>query len=290
MQGDLGNVYDAWMSGLTRLAAYIEAFLDFPEEDIPAQQADAVAMEVANIASAIARHLHASQRGERLRNGFRVAVIGPPNAGKSSLINELAQRDIAIVTPLPGTTRDILEVSLDIGGYPVVLADTAGFRYSGDLIEAEGIRRAVSWMENADARILLADATCLESAESIASEYSHLSFVRACNKIDAYSSVPDGYHPISVRTSLGIDGLLQRLLETLEQSYPKQEPILASRQRHRFLLEQCLHFLEQSRNTKPLELMAEDLRRACLSLGKITGRMDVEDMLDVIFREFCIGK
>lgn len=301
MGGALSSLYQGWADRLVKILAYTEAVIDFPDEDVPDDEINKMRPQIEGLAAEIQDHLDDNRRGERLRDGIRVAVIGAPNAGKSSLVNLLAQRDVAIVSDMAGTTRDVIDVHLNIGGYPVILSDTAGLRPdqlgSGDhdRIESEGIRRAMQKAEEADIRILVFDAgqdlydphtLNLINSDSIA----------VINKCDLFHVKQDWTYEIprvalSVQDGDGVDELLIALEKRISAllNVSRETPSL-TRQRHRDQLTKTLGALEGSLSASVPELMAEDLRLAIRALGRITGRVDVEDLLDVIFRDFCIGK
>jgi tRNA modification GTPase len=291
-EGSLRTLYEGWRIELLRAQALVEAGLDFADEgDVAADiavKADAI---VAPLLVSISHHL-ADRRGERLRDGVHIVIAGPPNVGKSSLLNTLAKRDVAIVSEEAGTTRDVLEVHLDLGGLPVTLTDTAGLREAESKVEAEGVRRALARTEQADVVLWLVDATApiweLPAALEIRTAICVL------NKID----LERGFTPhrdclqISARTGQGLD----RLVEALEeQAAHVAETGLASplmtRARHRAELEGARVALQRfGQPTLSPELKAEELRIAARHLGRLTGRIDVEEVLGAIFGEFCIGK
>lgn len=298
LDGEFGRLCTAWRERLIWAQARLEAEIDFPEDDLPAALWASVQGEVSALAEEIAAELADDRRGERLRNGVSVAIVGPPNAGKSSLMNALAQRDVAITSQLAGTTRDVIEVELDLGGYPVILADTAGLRPAGDALEEEGIRRARARAEAADLRLVVVDAAKPEEFAAIRSYLGHDSILIA-NKIDlvdggiaAVISALDGRPalPVSVLTGAGMAELIRYLTERIGESLTSGHAPLVTRARHRQALEACRDALRRFASVKLPELAAEDLRTAATALGRITGRIDVEDMLDALFREFCIGK
>ncbi len=191
LDGHLGRLYHGWSDRLLRLLAHLEAVIDFPDEDLPPEIEARIAAETGSLAAEIARHLADDHRGERLRDGIAVAIVGPPNAGKSSLLNLLARREAAITSPTPGTTRDVIEVAVDLAGYPVVFADTAGLRESADPIEAEGRRRAVARAESAELRLFVFDAGCPEDARG-AAQWPGPDTILVVNKIDL---IPNRRHP-----------------------------------------------------------------------------------------------
>jgi tRNA modification GTPase len=290
LDGELGNVYRGWSERLTRLLAYLEAAIDFPDEDLPPEIEARILDDTDALAAEIERHLADGHRGERLRDGISVAIVGPPNAGKSSLLNRIARRNAAIISPIAGTTRDVIEVAIDLRGYPVALADTAGLHDGGDEIEQEGKRRALARAQEAEIRLFVFDACHPEDADG-ASAWPGPNTILVVNKIDLvpHPDLPRAVYPISALTGAGIDQLLTALGERVAQNYSIEAPVL-SRARHRQSLEEVVSSLRRSLVAPLAELCAEDLRLAWRSLGRITGAVDVEDLLDVIFRDFCIGK
>lgn len=289
MGGALAKIYEDWHDRLLHVLAWMEAYIDFPEEEIPEDVSADVRGKIASLMSEIQVHLNDGRRGEKLRDGFQIAIIGAPNAGKSSLMNRLAQRDVAIVSSTAGTTRDIIEVRLDINGYPVIVADTAGLRDTDEEIEAEGVRRAKARAEEADLVLWLSDALKGKNnteTEKIDSE----KIFRIMNKADQTEPQNDGNIWISAKTGQGIDVLLDRIGRFVEEKMALREEPSLTRLRHRKALEECLQCLNSSLKAPEIELMTEDLRMAMRSLGKITGQVQVEELLDVIFKDFCIGK
>lgn len=289
MNGALATLYERWSHDLKHVLAWMEAYIDFPEEEVPASVSDDVRTKIKGIESEIGKHLDDGHRGERLRDGFRITIIGAPNAGKSSLMNRLAQRDVAIVSSIAGTTRDVIEVRLDINGYPVVIADTAGLRDTNEEIEAEGIRRAYARAEEADLVLAVIDASD-ETSEIDKARVSAEKTVTVINKIDRVQNSPLGDIRLSAKTGEGIDNLLQKIQGIVENVMSLREEPSLTRLRHRQALEECREYLAASLQAPALELMAEDLRMATRSLGKITGQVEVEELLDIIFKDFCIGK
>ena len=291
LNGELGDLYRGWSQRLTRTLAHLEAAIDFPDEDLPPEIEDRILGETEALITEVKRHLADGHRGERLRDGIMVAIIGPPNAGKSSLLNKISRREAAITSPVAGTTRDIVEVAIDLHGYPVVLADTAGLRDSEDVVEREGLRRALQRAEEAEIRLFVFDARCPEEARGAAA-WPWPDTILVANKIDLVREccdLPGAALPISALTGEGIDALLSALGERVAQTYRIEAPIL-TRARHRQALEEASLSLRRASGAPLPELRAEDLRLALRSLGHITGAVDVEDLLDVIFRDFCIGK
>ncbi len=295
MDGALHRLYEDWRGQGLRLLAHLEAAIDFPDEDLPAGLADEVAGGIEKFRAAIADHLD-DRRGERLREGLSIAIIGPPNAGKSSLLNLLARRDAAIVSETAGTTRDVIEVHLDLGGWPVVLADTAGLRASDDPIEQEGVRRARARAAAADLRVLVLDATtdwrhARQALIADTDQWDPARDIVVVNKIDLVDSQIAGSLPFSATSGAGLPDLLQsmqRSAEALMQEGAGQPPL--TRARHRAALEECQASLARALVAPEVALAAEDLRLAMRALGRITGVVRIDELLDVIFRDFCIGK
>lgn len=292
MEGALGQLYDGWRHRLTRALAHLEADIDFPDEDLPGGLSDAVRPVVEGLVAELSAHLADQGRGERLRDGISITILGAPNAGKSSLLNAIARRDVAIVSNQAGTTRDVIEVQLDLGGYPVLLADTAGLRDAADLVESEGIRRALDRAAKADLKLLVFDGGELPDPATLA--LADDDAILVMNKADLPGAVaPLAGRPIlslSARTGDGVPALLSTLEQAVAARYaPSGAPAL-TRARHRSALEECLESLTRALQAPLPELAAEDVRLAVRALGRITGRVDVEDLLDVIFRDFCIGK
>ncbi|NQU57614.1 MAG: tRNA uridine-5-carboxymethylaminomethyl(34) synthesis GTPase MnmE [Rhodospirillales bacterium] len=297
-RGDLGYLYDGWRQRLIRAQALSEADIDFSDEDIPDDLiGDALAIAT-QLDTEIAAHLDDAHRGERLRAGLYLAIVGPPNAGKSSLLNRLAKRDAAIVSDIAGTTRDVIDVHLDLGGYPVIAADTAGLREARDSIETEGVRRARERAGDADMKLAVFDATALATAEGL--DALTLDLIDAdtlvvLNKCDLVTSpLPKEIEnrpafPLSAKTGAGFEALLDALQSAATARMAGGGPGL-TRHRHRAALTACRQALQRAMEAVESELMSEDLRLASRELGRITGRVDVEDLLDLIFSEFCIGK
>jgi tRNA modification GTPase len=291
LDGELGSLYRGWRDRLTRILAHLEAAIDFPDEDLPPEIEDRILGETEVLIAEIERHLADGHRGERLRDGIMVAIIGPPNAGKSSLLNRIARRDAVITSPIAGTTRDIVEVAIDLQGYPVLLADTAGLRNSDDVVEQEGLRRALRRAEEAEIRLFVLDARCPDQGRGAAA-WPGPDTILLANKIDlvpARCDLPSTAVPISALTGEGVEGLLSALGQRVAENYRIEAPVL-TRARHRQALEEAVLSLRRGSAAPLPELRAEDLRLALRSLGRITGAVDVEDLLDVIFRDFCIGK
>jgi tRNA modification GTPase len=266
----------------------MEAAIDFvDEEDVPADLLRDVDQKTATLLKTIDTHLDDNNIGERLRDGFTIAVIGAPNAGKSSLVNALAKRDVAIVSATAGTTRDMIEVHLNLGGYPVIMIDTAGLRDTDNDIEQMGIDRAKKRAATADIVLALFDATQKPDAETLAQVNERT--IRITTKKDL-AKTTDGL-AISVATNQNLDVLLKVLTDKIKSiAARKDNAPLLTRTRHREELSQAGNHLRRALINAQPELKTEDIRLAVRSIGKLTGRVDVEDLLDVIFRDFCIGK
>lgn len=298
MGGALADMYEDWRVRLTKILAYVEAELEFPDEDMPDDILDAIRPQIETLSADIDVHLNDNRRGERLRDGIHVAVIGAPNAGKSSLVNALAQRDVAIVSDIAGTTRDVIEAHLDIAGYPVILSDTAGLRpdqignEGQDSIESEGIKRALKTAKNADIRVIVYDGTSKTLDEHSYALEKQDNTIAIINKADQKVLLdhPDDLLRICVNDNENIAKFLSLLTESIESLVGVSEAPALTRQRHREALTACRASLERCMNAALPELTAEDLRLAIRDLGRITGKVDVEDLLDVVFRDFCIGK
>jgi tRNA modification GTPase len=294
LEGALGKLYEDWRARLIKALAYLEASIDFSDEDLPQDIAAKQLDDVKNLAADIAHHLDDRHRGERLRDGFSIAILGPPNAGKSSLLNALARRDAAIVSSIAGTTRDVIEVNLDMGGYPVMIADTAGLRESADVIESEGIRRALKRAEQADLKLLVFDGATWPNRDAETVKLMDENAIAIANKCDLMDERrPENDHEyifVSTIKGTGMQTLMDRILKEIDLRFADTGQPPLTRARHRTALEECLSHLQRSLAARESELRAEDVRLAMRALGRITGRVDVEDLLDIIFRDFCIGK
>ncbi|WP_018148812.1 tRNA uridine-5-carboxymethylaminomethyl(34) synthesis GTPase MnmE [Henriciella marina] len=290
--GSLSEVYEGWRTGLLESMALLEASIDFPdEEDAPDEAASPVSRTLSRLASELEAALNDDEVGERIRDGFRIAIIGPPNAGKSSILNRLARKDAAIVSDIPGTTRDVVEVRLKIGGQIVWVADTAGLREADDAIEAEGVRRALERAKSADIRIHVRSADTSEAFD-VAAENDIL----VLNKLDQQTVGPgrDGVLRISATTGAGLSALEDALRDRIMQLAGKNGSPLITRRRHREALSQAMFHVKQAdanlRAGFGAELVSEDVRMASQGLSGLLGRIDVEDILGEVFSTFCIGK
>ncbi len=281
--GELGSIYKGWADRLLRLMAHQEALIDFPDEDLPPETETLLAEGIAELVAEIGAHLADDRRGERVREGLVFAVIGPPNVGKSSLINALAGRDVAIVSDQPGTTRDALEARLVLAGVPTTLVDTAGLREVADLVEAEGVRRAQARAEAADLVI---------AVEAYPEPRVHQAgrSLRVVNKIDLGGTVPDDAIGVSALTGAGMPVLRARLEAAAVDLTASAGPPPLTRQRHRAALAEAETRLRAALRASLPELQAEDLRLALRAFCRVTGTVGVEDILDALFSSLCIGK
>ena len=296
MEGGLHRLYDGWRERLMALRANVEAAIDFSDQELGDDPMAAAAPGLAALAGEIAAHLDDARRGERLREGFCIAIVGAPNGGKSSLLNRLAGRDAAIVSTRAGTTRDVVEVRLDLGGWPLTLADTAGLRESRDEIESEGVRRALARAASADLSLVVFDGGRWPEADPQSVALLGADALAVLNKTDllagpAPSAIAD--HPargVSCLTGDGMDGLLEALTDEIARRYPAGGAPAMTRARHRAAVVECRDALVRAIDSPADERLAEELRLAAHALGRITGRVDVEAVLDLVFRDFCIGK
>ena len=287
-EGGLARLHGAWAARLTQLLARQEAFIEFEEEDLPTDLDARVGADAAALRTEMAAMLTEGERGEKLREGLTIAILGAPNAGKSSLLNALAGREAAIVSARAGTTRDVVEVRLVLGGVPVTLADTAGLREAADEIEAEGVRRALARAETADLRLLVFAADAAPDAATLALRGPDA--LVALNKADLGAGGVDGALAVSARTGLGLDALREQLEQAALQRAGLSDAAVLTRPRHRAALRDALAELERLPLAGLPELRAEALRAALRALSRLTGRVDVEQVLDLVFGEFCIGK
>ena len=284
--GGQSALYIDWAERLTRSRALIEAELDFADEDdVPGSVSERVWSEVGQIYLELLQHLETAKSGEIIRDGYKIVIAGPPNAGKSSLLNALANRDVAIVTERAGTTRDILHVDLDMSGYLVRFFDTAGLRESDDIVEVEGIRRARVAIEQADMILSLNE---IDSPALQNHEFSHANVLTVGTKLDAHAPSDEFDLCISTRTGDGLELLRETILRKITALWTGS--LVPNRARQVDALKDASNFIAEALNGTELDLRAESLRAAASALGRITGRVDVEQLLDVIFSQFCIGK
>jgi tRNA modification GTPase len=300
LKGLLGDKARNWRAQIVEACALIEAGIDFSDEgDVPAELIAPALAKIKTLRDEIHSVLNASGRSERLRDGLVVAIAGPPNVGKSTLMNQLARREIAIVSPHAGTTRDVIEAQLDLDGYPVTVIDTAGIRETDNPVEQEGVRRARARAAEADLVLWLADAESRRIAQ--AGQAGHVPIWLVRNKIDLDPGQPNAREPsqsvtrefrISARRGDGVAELVSTMIGFAQDYFGTNESGLISRERQRQSLQETANSLQRSIDMidRGEEFAAEDLRMAAYALGRLLGRVDVEDILDVIFRDFCIGK
>lgn len=316
--GGLVKLYDSWREQLLQVMGLIEAYIDFPDEDIPEESLDQINSIIGNLIATINLHLNDNRKGERLRNGLKLAIIGKPNAGKSSLLNYLMQREIAIVSNIAGTTRDVIEGHLDIGGYPIILQDTAGINdTTEDKIEQEGIKRAKNIGAEADIKIIMFDASEPSQDYNYFDEFIDENTILLLNKIDlnnvtARSHLGDAavsrrgvqnpgiataligprndVIPISIKEGIGFDLLLTKIENVAAKLAGRAEAPQITRARHRVQLDQARESLSAVSLDNDLVLAAEDLRMTIRALSNITGKITVDEILGEIFSNFCIGK
>jgi tRNA modification GTPase len=292
-EGDLSRRLESWRADLLRVLARLEAYIDFPDEDLPQQLLSSIELEIEQLSADLGKEL-AGHAAERIRDGLTIAILGAPNVGKSSILNKLAQREAAIVSSIAGTTRDVIEVRMDIAGYPVTLADTAGLRATADEIEAEGVRRALGRAEHADLKLLVFDGGGWPAIDAETAKLIDDESLVVVNKADLLAE-PEPIAiegraalKLSCKTGLGLEPLVEAIAAAAKGAMGGAE--LLTRARHRAAVTDAKAALDRARAAGRLELRAEDVRLAARAIGRITGRVDVEEVLDLIFKEFCIGK
>ena len=296
VQGNVSNYYNNLRERLIKSLAYIEAKIDFAEDDLPESVLKEVQKSVKGIREDIQKIVEDNRIGEKIRDGFRVSIVGEVNAGKSSLLNLLSKREVAIVSAEEGTTRDVIETYLNIDGYPVILADTAGIREAKNEVEKKGISLALAKFKEADLNIVMIDNSSSEINDQVKRLINKDSIV-LLNKSDIKNNQNHTFMAdtilVSVKNNKNIDHLINKLKEKLGKKFASNNNILVTRERHRVKLNDCLKeincFLKRDYN-KEIELAAEDLRMATRHLGSILGKVDVEEVLGSIFNDFCIGK
>ena len=296
MTGKSSKIYDDLRGRLIRALSNIEAKIDFPEEEIPEKIINEIKKNVDYVIEKIQKILNDQKVGERIREGFKIAIVGPTNAGKSSLLNHLSNRDVAIVSEIAGTTRDVIEVHLNINGYPVVLSDTAGIRKSKNEIEKKGIKLALKKAEEADLNLIVIEPKNLEFTGFL-KDLIKPNSILVINKCDLKEVILTeqmkkiDHVIISVKNNTNLENLILKIKSKLKGKFIQTEEIIITRERHRQNLEQCLQNLVNFKNQKDdFDKAAEDLRLATRHLGMIVGKVDVEEILGSIFNDFCIGK
>jgi len=297
VQGNASDYYNNLREKLIKSLAYIEAKIDFAEDDLPESVLREVHKSIKEVSFDIKKILQDHKVGEKIRDGFRVSIVGQVNAGKSSLLNLLSKRDAAIVSEEKGTTRDVIEVYLNIDGYPVILADTAGIRDSKNEVEKKGISIAIKKSKESDLSLIMID----NSSKSIDSKIKNLintNCIVVLNKSDVCNKKNYNFDSvdsvlISVKDNKNITQLIEKIKNNLSKKFIKSKNILITRERHRYKLNECLREIDNFLNadqSKDIEMSAEDLRLATRHLGSIVGKVDVEEILESIFKDFCIGK
>lgn len=299
MGGELEKLYSHWRGMLIKILSFVEGYIDFPDEEIPQSVLREAKSIINNLTQEISNHLGDARKGEVLRHGIVLAITGETNTGKSSLLNYLTMREAAIVSDIPGTTRDVIEAHLDIGGYPIIVRDTAGIRESNDPIEQEGIKRSLLAFKNSDIRILMIDATNMNSVnQTIAHLLNDVYTILVINKIDLVNYRYDCSRlpcdkpivAISLLKQVGLDRLMAEIVSYAEKiADPGNVPAI-TRERYRNSLNQALELLQLVNLENDLVLAAEDLRMAIRYLEHITGKIKIDDILAEIFASFCIGK
>jgi tRNA modification GTPase len=296
VQGNASNYYNDLREKLIKSLSYIEAKIDFAEDDLPKKVLKLVHKSIKDIHQDIKKLLEDDKIGEKIRDGFRVSIIGEVNAGKSSLLNLLSKREVAIVSEEEGTTRDVIEIFLNIDGYPVILADTAGIREAKNAIEQKGISLALNKFKEADLNIIMIDNSSTKIDKKIKDLINSDSIV-VLNKSDVKKKQSLTFDAdtllVSVKDNKNIDHLITKVKDKLSKKYISNDSVLITRERHRVKLNQCLKEIDnflQKKTHKDLELAAEDLRMATRHLGSIVGKVDVEEIIGSIFKDFCIGK
>jgi len=298
MSGKSADKFNSWREKLLKILSHVEAKIDFPEEDLP----DTISSEVQNVTNTILKEikktLNDERVGERIREGFRVAIVGPPNSGKSSLLNYFSKRDVAIVSEIAGTTRDVIETHLNLDGYPVILSDTAGIRNSKNEIEKKGIKIALNRAEDADLKLVIISAkkpnftkvltALLNNNAILVINKSDLIKKKLSSKFKKYDHIL-----ISIAKNKNLNKLIKKVKGKLKNKFTTREDVLITRERHRQNLLNCVYHLEKFKKKKSAldyDKASEDLRLATRHLGMIVGKVDVEELLGSIFNDFCIGK
>ena len=298
MNGKSSEIFNDLREKLLKILSNVEAKIDFPDEDLPVDVLKNIKKISNEVILSIKKILNDQKVGERIREGFKIAIIGPTNAGKSSLLNHLSNRDVAIVSEIAGTTRDVIETHLNIDGYPVVVSDTAGIRDSKNEIEKKGIKLALDKAENADLKLIIIDAKNIDF-KGVLKQLMDENAILVVNKSDLLkndlsSEIKKFEHVlISVKNNLNIENLILKIKNKLKNKFITNEDILITRERHRQHLEQSLNYLknfEEKNEVEDFDKAAEDLRLATRHLGMIVGKVDVEEILGSIFNDFCIGK
>ena len=298
MQGQSSQKFNELREKLLKLLSFVEAKIDFPEEDLPEDNLKKIKKDTTDVLDKIEKILNDQKVGEIIREGFKIAIVGPTNAGKSSLLNNLSNREVAIVSEIAGTTRDVIETHLNIDGYPVIISDTAGIRNSKDEIEKKGIKLSLDKAENADLKLVVVDAKSIDLSGFL-NDLLKNNAILVINKSDLLNEKLDpnvsrfDHVLVSLKENSNIDKLILKIKNSLKNKFISQEDILITRERHRqHLIQSADHlrnFLDKN-SKKDFDKAAEDLRLATRHLGMIVGKVDVEEILGSIFNDFCIGK
>jgi tRNA modification GTPase len=298
MNGKSADQFNFLREKLLKILSHVEAKIDFPDEDLPDDILEEIKKSSDDVLKNIEKILNDQKVGERIREGFKIAILGPTNAGKSSLLNHLSNRDVAIVSEIAGTTRDVIETHLNIDGYPVIVSDTAGIRESKNEIEMKGIKLSLNRAEEADLKLVVVDAKNLDFTDVLKGLLDH-NAILVINKSDLLNGDIDpeikklDHVLISIKENLNIDELILKIKNNLKNKFITSDDILITRERHRQHLEQCLEHLKnfnKKNEVEDFDKAAEDLRLATRHLGMIVGKVDVEEILGSIFNDFCIGK
>lgn len=294
LSGEFKEICDSWRDQLLKILGWLEAYIDFPDEDIPAEVLERAENTLADLSSSLDKFLEDNRRGERLRDGISMVVLGEPNVGKSTMLNFLAQRDVAIISDIAGTTRDVLEAHIDIGGYPIILSDTAGIRESEDIIEKEGVKRAKSLAKNADIKLVMLDSNKPELPEDVEDILDENCIIIA-NKSDLGATSPKEIAgmkviSISLKSKDGIKELFDSIEERASNLAGIESGVAITRARQRKNIKDAKDSIDRCDLRGELVLSAEDIRLAARHLSLLTGIIDVEEILGEIFSNFCVGK
>ena len=298
MSGKSADRFNSWREKLLKNLSFVEAKIDFPEEDLPNNIIMKIQKTSNEVVKEIKKTLDDQKVGERIREGFKIAIVGPPNSGKSSLLNYLSKRDVAIVSEIAGTTRDVIETHLNLDGYPVIVSDTAGIRRSKNEIEKKGIKIALKRAEDADLRLIIVSAKNVDFT-AVLKDLLTKNAILVVNKTDLIKKKLNSKFKkyehvlISIKKDLNLNKLIKKIKSKLKNKFTTSEDILITRERHRQNLINCVKHLEKfqkKKSVRDFDKAAEDLRLATRHLGMIVGKVDVEELLGSIFNDFCIGK
>ena len=298
MSGKSSDKFNSWRQNLLKVLSHVEAKIDFPEENLPKNIIKKIQITSNNVLSEIKKTLNDQKVGERIREGFKIAIVGPPNSGKSSLLNYLSKREVAIVSEIAGTTRDVIETHLNLDGYPVIVSDTAGIRSSKNEIEKKGIKIALKRAEDADLKLVIVSSKNVDFT-SVLKDLLKKNAILVVNKSDLVKGKLNKKFKkyehvfISINKDLNLNKLISKIRSKLKSKFTTTEDILITRERHRQNLINCVHHLEKfqkKKSAQDFDKAAEDLRLATRHLGMIVGKVDVEELLGSIFNDFCIGK